>query len=132
MNDRAHSGRDGVEFPEDVATTPASPRFLLGHDEDAETLVAPRAAIFPQSVDASAGGHLLLQKRKQPPALPIALVRRKDAWVDELPPAARRVLEEAQALRPSWPLRPRVEGSVARPRQKIPSLVTRRRGAALR
>lgn len=140
MDQRPHSqavepqdDRLAVDFPEDVATAPASPRFLLGHDDEAETLVAPRAAIFgvEESVAEpdSEGSHLLRvrkTKRVEPPPLPIALVRRKDAWVQELPPAARRVLEEAQALRPSWPLRPRVEGSVARPRQKIPSLARAR------
>lgn len=122
-----------AEFPEDVATAPASPRFLLGHDDEAETLVAPRAAIFgaegPLAEPQSEDSYLLRvrkTKRVEPPPLPIALVRRKDAWVQELPPAARRVLEEAQALRPSWPLQPRVEGSVARPRQKIPSLARAR------
>ncbi|HJK90622.1 MAG TPA: hypothetical protein RMH85_06280 [Polyangiaceae bacterium LLY-WYZ-15_(1-7)] len=58
----------------------------------------------------------------------IPLVRRKGAeWIDGLPDAARRVLEDARELQPSWPLRERLPGSVARPRQRIPSLRPRQR-----
>ncbi len=126
-----------LEFPKNEVTTPASPGFLAGHDDEAETLVMSRTALFGPSERILSGGgaandstgmapHHGRDGRPQPPPLPIALVRRKDAWIQELAPAARRVLEEAQLLRPSWPLQPRIEGSVARPRQRIPSLIRRR------
>ncbi len=53
---------------------------------------------------------------------PLRLTRRRDAWVQELPPAARRVLECAQDMVPSWPIIPRFDGAVAKPKQTIPSL----------
>ncbi|MCB9623989.1 MAG: hypothetical protein H6723_11760 [Sandaracinus sp.] len=62
----------------------------------------------------------------QPPALPVPLVRRADAWIDELPEAARRVLLDAQDAQPSWPLVERTDGAVLRPKQRIPSLRPRR------
>jgi len=55
----------------------------------------------------------------EPPALPFTLLRRKeardDAWLDELSPAARRVLERAALPAPIWPVAPRVLGAVALP-----------------
>lgn len=58
----------------------------------------------------------------QPPALPVPLVRRVDAWIDELPEAARRVLLDARDAQPSWPIVERTEGAVLVPKQRIPSL----------
>jgi len=64
----------------------------------------------------------LVLRQKAPPALPVLLVRRSDAWIDELPPAARAVLAEARSPKSPYPKTRRVYGSVARPRQQIPSL----------
>jgi hypothetical protein len=64
----------------------------------------------------------LVPEPVQPPALPVPLVRRVDAWIDELPEAARRVLLDARDAQPSWPLVERTEGAVLRPKQRIPSL----------
>lgn len=77
-------------------------------DEDAKTLV---------------GGCMAPAFRHRPAAsTPLRLTRKRDAWVQELPPAARRVLEDAQGMVPSWPLIPRFDAAVAKPKQTIPSL----------
>jgi hypothetical protein len=70
----------------------------------------------------SASKPRLVPEPVQPPALPVPLVRRVDAWIDELPEAARRVLLDARDAQPSWPLVERTEGAVLRPKQRIPSL----------
>ena len=53
-----------------------------------------------------------------PPALPFPLLRRKtgstDAWLTELCPEARAILEQSRRT-VAWPLRPRITGVVARP-----------------
>lgn len=49
------------------------------------------------------------------PPLVLPLARRVDAWIDELPDDARRVLEEARARSPRWPVAPRPHGAVAMP-----------------
>jgi len=77
-------------------------------DRDAPPASAPKPRLVPEPV--------------QPPALPVPLVRRVDAWIDELPEAARRVLLDARDAQPSWPLVERTEGAVLRPKQRIPSL----------
>ena len=64
----------------------------------------------------------LVPEPVQPPALPVPLVRRVDAWIDELPEAARRVLLDARDAQPSWPIVQRTEGAVLVPKQRIPSL----------
>lgn len=64
----------------------------------------------------------LIPEPVQPPALPVPLVRRVDAWIDELPEAARRVLLDARDAQPSWPIVERTEGAVLVPKQRIPSL----------
>lgn len=78
-----------------------------------------RSTVPPAPSDAAAS-HL-------EDAAPIRLVRRKDAWMEQLPPAARAVLDDASSLQPSWPLRQRVVGAVAIPKQRIPSLRPRSR-----
>lgn len=65
----------------------------------------------------------------EPPALPFTLMRKKsdedDAWLEDLSPAARAVLERAMMPAPSWPFAPRLPGAVATPSQKIPKLERR-------
>jgi hypothetical protein len=63
------------------------------------------------------------------PALPLPLRRarargaiRDDRWLDALTPETRDVLERARRLAGSWPRAPRIDGAVAVPLQKIPSL----------
>lgn len=80
---------------------------LFDDDEDAPTIVREGSGA-KESPSAMA----------EPPALPIALVRRSDDWYRELPPAARRVLDEASRLRPSWPMSRRLEHPVAEPLYK--------------
>jgi len=60
----------------------------------------------------------------EPPPLPFTLQRVKsdDDWLEELGDEARAVLERARTPMPNWPLAPRVEGAVAVPKQRIPSL----------
>ncbi|MBX3250868.1 MAG: hypothetical protein KF901_27060 [Myxococcales bacterium] len=84
------------------------------------SVAAPHPASFAHELPMPP--PLPLPPRAEPPALPLPLVRRADRWLEELPEAARRVLEEARALRPSWPLQERAEGVVLVPKQKIPSL----------
>lgn len=80
-------------------------------DEDAKTLV---------------GGGMAPAFRHRPAAFtPLRLTRRRDAWVQDLPAAARHVLENAQGMVPSWPIIPRFEGAIAKPKQTIPSLTRR-------
>jgi hypothetical protein len=53
-----------------------------------------------------------------PPALPFPLIRAKaraDAWLDDLPPEARRVLDLARLPAPAWPFGERIRGAVAVP-----------------
>lgn len=53
-----------------------------------------------------------------PPALPFPLTRAKvraDAWLEDLPPEARRVLELARLPAPAWPFGERIRGAIAVP-----------------
>jgi hypothetical protein len=61
-----------------------------------------------------------------PPALPFPLTRAKaraDAWLDDLPPEARRVLELARLPAPAWPFGDRVPGAVAVPDDDAPPAI---------
>jgi hypothetical protein len=61
-----------------------------------------------------------------PPPLPFKLMRRKgredNTWIRTLDPAARAVLERAAMPAPNWPLAGRLQGAIAVPARKIPSL----------
>jgi hypothetical protein len=100
-------------------------------DEEDHTMRADRRAL----AIALGGDHppLALAPKSpakvvsEPPALPLPLVRRVDAWIDELPEAARRVLLDARDAQPSWPIVERTGGAVLRPKQRIPSLRPRSR-----
>ncbi|MCS6799128.1 MAG: hypothetical protein NZ898_11480 [Myxococcota bacterium] len=69
------------------------------------------------------------EELKGMPPLPVPLVRPRrarrfadEAWLAALPEPSRIVLERARRQAPSWPLAPRIEGAVALPVQRIPSL----------
>jgi len=110
--------------------------YAFEEDEEDRTLRADRRALaiamqgdrsVPEAsservASAPAAKPRLVPEPVQPPALPVPLVRRVDAWIDELPEAARRVLLDARDAQPSWPLVERTEGAVLRPKQRIPSL----------
>ena len=110
--------------------------YAFEEDEEDRTLRADRRALAialqgDRSVPEASSAHVasapaakprLVPEPVQPPALPVPLVRRVDAWIDELPEAARRVLLDARDAQPSWPLVARTEGAVLRPKQRIPSL----------
>lgn len=110
--------------------------YVFEEDEEDRTLRADRRALaiamqgdraVPEAssegvASAPAAKPRLVPEPVQPPALPVPLVRRVDAWIDELPEAARRVLLDARDAQPSWPLVERTEGAVLRPKQRIPSL----------
>lgn len=49
------------------------------------------------------------------PTRPVPLVRRADEWLETLPAASRRVLEDARSQRPTWPSAARDEAVVLRP-----------------
>ena len=106
-----------------VPPPPAAPATDLGGflaAREAAALREESAALREESAQTGSGVDA------EEPIIP--LVRRKGAeWIDGLPDAARRVLEDARELQPSWPLRERLPGSVARPRQRIPSLRPRQR-----
>ncbi len=130
-----------VDYPAEVPTVPAAMvrDALLAAARATLADAPPRATtLWAEDDDLTMRGdrraiELALRaaepsppRRTLPPPLPIPLVRRADAWIDELPEAARRVLLEARAARPSWPLVERAEGAVLRPRPRIPSLQPRR------
>lgn len=110
--------------------------YAFEEDEEDRTLRADRRALAiamqgDRAVPEVSSGRVaaataskprLVPEPVQPPALPVPLVRRVDAWIDELPEAARRVLLDARDAQPSWPLVERTEGAVLRPKQRIPSL----------
>lgn len=130
-----------VDYPADVPTMPAAmvrdallaaaratladapPRVTPSWAEDDELTTRGDRRAIDLALRAAEPKRA---RRTLPPPLPIPLVRRADAWIDELPEAARRVLLEARAARPSWPLVERAEGAVLRPRPRIPSLRPRR------
>lgn len=65
----------------------------------------------------------------EPPPLPFNLARcqaRDEDWLADIPEAARRVLEDAARPAESWPRGGRIEGAVAQPLTRIPSLSVRR------
>lgn len=78
---------------------------------------------FPEDVPTLVASSARPAFAKLAPArAPHRLVRSREAWVADLPAAAQQVLLEAASLTTSWPLAERLDGAVARPRQRIPSL----------
>ncbi|MCB9637159.1 MAG: hypothetical protein H6721_34040 [Sandaracinus sp.] len=116
-----------------LADAAPAPTPLLAEDDDL-TIRGDRRALeialrgdhTPVKASPPRPKPRLVPEPVQPPALPVPLVRRADAWIDELPEAARRVLLDAQDAQPSWPLVERTDGAVLRPKQRIPSLRPRR------
>jgi hypothetical protein len=99
----------------------------LDFADDEETIIRVRDEELNAPTPAPAPSLIVAADDADLPALPFALSRQKspadEAWLAELDPSTRIILERAMIVAPSWPTAPRIRGAVAVPAHTpIPSL----------
>ncbi len=117
----------GQAYRRQVGPAPAPPRRSPSGEfgSEAQTKIVAVADLFDEffADDAATAEWRVDAKHGvvevAPPALPIPLTRRKDAWIEELPSAARAVLAAAESMQPAWPEAGRCAGAVLLPRKRV-------------